>query len=327
MAASLLLLSAADVAALLDPDTCRDAVEAGFRLHAEGQGGDPGVLGVHVPGGGFHIKAAALPLARRYFAAKCNANFPANPARHGLPTIQGLLLLADAERGVPLAVMDSGELTALRTAAATAVAARYSARENAATLTVCGCGRQAAYQLHAVDRVRPLRRIFAWDVDPGAARAFAAAESARGRLVEVAPSLADALAASDMVVTCTTARAPVLLRGDVKPGTFVAAVGADHADKQEIDPALLAASTVVTDLTGQCATIGDLHHAIASGVMREADVYAELGEVVIGKRPGRRSASEIVVFDSTGTALQDVAAAAVVYERALAAGRGTSAQL
>jgi alanine dehydrogenase len=132
---------------------------------------------------------------------------------------------------------------------------------------------------------------------------------------------------SDISVTCTTSRRAILHPGDVRAGSFVAAVGADNPEKQEIEPALLAASTVVVDVLEQCATIGDLHHALDAGVMTRADVHAELGEIVAGRRPGRAADDEIIVFDSTGTALQDVAAAALVYERAVAAGRGARVNL
>ena len=128
-------------------------------------------------------------------------------------------------------------------------------------------------------------------------------------------------------VTCTPARRWFLGRAHVAAGAFVAAVGADNPEKQEIEPALLAASAVVADVLEQCATIGDLHHAIAAGLMRREDVRAELADVVSGRKPGRLSADEIVVFDSTGTALQDVAAAALVYERALASGAGLTVDL
>jgi len=123
-------------------------------------------------------------------------------------------------------------------------------------------------------------------------------------------------------VTCTPARKYFLHKNHVAPGTFVAAVGADNDDKQELDPQLLACSTVVADVLDQCVAIGDLHHAIAEGLMDRNSVHAELGEVVAGRKSGRTSADETTVFDSTGTALQDVAAAAVVYERAVKQGRG-----
>jgi len=183
----------------------------------------PGVLGLHVPDGGFHVKAAGLPLARLYVAVKLNANFPANGPRRGLPTIQGVLVLSDGETGRPLALMDSMEITVLRTGAATAV-------------------------------------------------------------------------------------------------------GADDEYKVEIEPVLMAAGTIVVDSLEQCATIGDLHHALASGVLSPRDVHAVLADVV-GRRPGRTSAGEITIFDSTGVAIEDVAAAAAVYERAIAAGRGLTLDL
>ncbi|HKO67909.1 MAG TPA: ornithine cyclodeaminase family protein, partial [Burkholderiaceae bacterium] len=138
---------------------------------------------------------------------------------------------------------------------------------------------------------------------------------------------ATASRASDIIVTCTSSNTPLLFSGDVSPGAFVAAVGADSEDKQELDAELLSTATVVTDVTEQCATIGDLHHAITARRMSPDRVHAELGEIVAGRKPGRSTADQIIVFDSTGMALQDVAAAAVVYERAARAGRGITVAL
>jgi alanine dehydrogenase len=289
------------------------------------------VLGTHVVDGGFHVKTAGLvgsAGARAYFAAKINANFPGNPARHGLPTIQGAITLHDAADGVLLAVLDSMEITTLRTAAATAVAARALARADARVLTVLGCGIQGRSQLLAMSRVRSLERVFAWDLEAAAAVRYAD-EMAHTLGCEVR-SVADyhtAVQASDVVVTCTPSRRPLLAASDVPPGCFVAAVGADSEDKQELAPDLLARAVVVVDVLEQCARIGDLHHALVSGAMRRDDVHAELADVVSGRRPGRRSATEITIFDSTGTALEDVAAAALVYERAVGAGRGIALRL
>jgi ornithine cyclodeaminase/alanine dehydrogenase-like protein (mu-crystallin family) len=294
-------------------------VENAFRLHAEGRSLSPGVLGIRAAHGGFHIKAAGLDLGRRYFAAKTNANFPDNPRRHGLPAIQGVIVLCDADDGRPLAVMDSIEVTIRRTAAATAVAARYLARPEATAVTICGCGTQGRAQLRALTRVLALQRAFAFDADEAAARTYATAMSAElGIEVKAVATPAAGLAQSDVCVTCTPSRTPFLRREDVRPGTFVAAVGADSSDKQELDPHLMAASVVVTDLLEQCATIGDLHHALEAGAMSRDGVHADLADLVTGKKAGRRSPAEVTIFDSTGTALQDVAAAAVVYEKAVA---------
>ena len=323
-----LLLTQGDVAALLTLDDCIAAVEQAFALQGAGRALGPGVLGLHVPDGGFHIKAAGLPLSRLYVAAKLNANFPGNPVRRGLPAIQGVVALSDGETGQPLALMDSMEITALRTGAATAVAARRLARPDARVATIVGCGRQGRIQLAAVARVRPLERAYAVDTDAAAAARFAEEMSTRLALdVRAARAPAEVAPLSDVCVTCTPARAPLLRREDVPAGAFVAAVGADNEDKLEIEPELMAASTVVVDSLEQCAAIGDLHHALARGALSWADVHATLAEVVAGVRPGRTSPEEITIFDSTGVAIEDVAAAAAVYEKAVRAGRGLTADL
>jgi alanine dehydrogenase len=319
---STLVLTRRDVLALLTLPECIDAVERAFRLHAEGRTLRPGVLGVPAGGGGFHIKAAGLIGDPSYFAAKTNANFPANPCL-GLPTIQGTVLLADASTGAPLAVMDSGSITALRTGAATGVAAKYLARPDTSAATVVGCGVQGEMQLAALAAVLPLEQ--AWVIDADAERAAGLAKRATDALgirVEPAADLAAALRRSDVCVTCTPARRPIVRQADVRAGTFIAAVGADSQGKQELEPALVAAATLVVDLLEQCAEIGELQHALAAGLLTRERVHAELGDVIVGRRPGRTRPDEITIFDSSGTALQDVAAAVVVYEKARAAGRG-----
>ena len=318
--AGTLLLTRRDVAALLDLDDCIAAVEAAFRRRGEGAAAPAGILGFPAEGGGFHIKAAALG---PYFAAKINGNFSRNRELFGLPNIQGLVLLCDGQNGSPLAVLDSIEITIRRTGAATAVAARYLAREDARVATVCGCGNQGRIQLAALARVRRLERAYAFDADAARAGEFASEMSERlGIPVEAVPRPGPAVRASDIAVTCTPSREPFLEREDVLPGTFVAAVGSDSAEKQELDPRILAAGTVVVDSLDQCAEIGELHHALAGGFLTRADVHAELPELAAGTKPGRARRDEITIFDSTGTALQDAAAAAVVYGRALRAGRG-----
>lgn len=272
---------------------------------------------MHAPHGTFHIKAGLLDLGRLYFAAKTNANFPGNVERYGLPTIQGVIALFDAERGTPLAILDSREITSLRTGAATAVAAKYLARTDASIATICGCGVQGRTQLSAVAAVRPLNRVYAIDRDPQEARRFAREMSNELGIDVIATSdLGTASRESAICVTCTPSRRAILGANDVSAGAFVAGVGADNENKQELDPALLARAAVIVDILDQAAVAGDLHHAIAAGVMTRGDVRAELGEVVAGRKPGRVHDDEIIVFDSTGTALQDVAAAVAVYERA-----------
>src|SRR5688572_3882268 len=160
---TVIFLDARAVRDLLSIEECITVVERAFRLHGEGNAPQPGVLGVHADHGTFHIKAGTLDLGRPYFAAKTNANFPGNVERYGLPTIQGVIALFDAERGTPLAILDSREITSLRTGAATAVAAKHLARADASVATICGCGVQGRTQLAGVAAVRALRRVYAVD--------------------------------------------------------------------------------------------------------------------------------------------------------------------
>src|SRR5262245_37095131 len=252
-----LVLSRTEVIDLLPLPACLDAVERAFRFHAEGRTLGPGVLSVHASGGGFHIKAAGLVGERSYFAAKTNANFSENPRRWGLPTIQGTIVLADAANGTPLAVMDSGSVTALRTGAATAVAANLLARPDASRAPLVGCGVQGEVQLAALAAVLPLRRIMLFDIDHARAEALARRVTVKpGVQVEPTRDLRSALRGSDVCVTCTTSRQAFLGASDVAPGTFIAAVGADNPEKQELEPSLCAAETLVFYVTNQFCVFG-----------------------------------------------------------------------
>lgn len=277
-------------------DDCIAAVETAFLHHGWGTLG-AGLLSAHNERGAFHIKTSINP---RYFAAKLNANFPGNAP---LPTIQGVLVLFDAANGTPLAVMDSIELTKQRTAAASAVAAKYLARADSRSMMIYGCGQQAAAQLAAIRRVLPIERVNVCDLDASRANAFAEQHGAQ---------VGEARA--DVIVTCTTSKQPFLR--DIPRGAFVAAVGADNPEKSEIDPQAMKNAVVVADVLEQCASIGDLRAAIAAGVMSKSDARAELGAIIAGHAAGRRRDDEIIIFDSTGAGFQDAAAAAIAYERA-----------
>jgi alanine dehydrogenase len=320
---NMLLLTERDVQHLLSLDECIRAVEHAFRLHGEGKVSPPSVVSIHGTDGSFHIKAGVLKSRRAYFAAKVNGNFPNNHERFGLPTIQGLIVLCDSDNGTPLAVMDSREITSLRTGAATAVASKYLARHDSRVVTICGCGKQGRAQLKAIACLYELRTVFAYDIKDELAGSFARTMANELNLtINTVADLSSAVQQSDICVTSTPSHSALLTQSDVRPGAFIAAIGADNPDKHEIHPNLMAKSKVVCDILEQCAVMGDLHHALESGLMKRSDVHAELGEVVAGTKPGRESNDEIVVFDSTGMALQDVASAAVVYERAVEGGAG-----
>jgi ornithine cyclodeaminase/alanine dehydrogenase len=309
-APEVLLLSADDIRNLLTWADAVSAVEAAFHALGTGAAPTPGILGFHISGGGFHIKAGLSQLEGGYFVTKINANLPANSDR-GLPTIQGVIALFSAVDGRVLALLDSSELTARRTGAATAVAAKYLSRSEANSLTLIGCGVQAYAQIRAVCEVRPIERVFTYDLKQDAAEVMAhRIEHDIDIEAEPVPLARAGTLLSDIIITCTSSRTPVLFLDDVRPGTFVAAVGADNPEKHEIDAPLLRKARVVADLVAQCQTIGDLHHADVSGA-------EELAAFVAGFAEKPASDDEIIVFDSTGIALQDVFAAAHVYEKAL----------
>ena len=326
---STLILTRREIAALMTPAHYRQAVEAGFRAAAEARGSAPAPMHISAPdGGGFHVKAAGFPAdalgsgGRAYVAFKINGNFPDNRARRGLPTIQGALVLCDGEDGRVLALMDSIEITQQRTAAASAVAAARLARPASSRIAVCGCGDQALPHLRALADVLPLTGGFAWDQDLSRAQDLAAAAAEFGLRITAIEDLAEATLQSDVIVTCTTARAPFLGPGQVRAGTFIAAVGADSPDKSELRPALFRGATVVVDVLSQALAMGDLRHAVAAGAFSAAEVHAEQGEVVAGRKAGRIRDDEIILFDSTGAAIQDVASAARIFELATAQGQG-----
>ena len=322
--AATLILARSEVARLAEPADYYEAVAAGFRAYANARTNLPAPMEIGGRDGAFHIKGASMEIdGRRLAAVKVNANFPSNPELRGLPTIQGGILLSDAETGELLAIMDSIEITLRRTAAASAVATDALARKAAETLLICGCGVQGRAHLEAVARLRPFRRVFAYDSDPGKARRFAAEMATAARMpIEATNNVQDAARNSEVIITVTTAASPIPLPSALSPGTFIAAVGADSPAKNEISPSLMARAAVITDVTDQCVAMGDLRAAIAAGAMVRSDVRADLGEVLTGARSGRISDDEVVIFDSTGAAFQDLTTAAMIYGKARAKGAG-----
>jgi ornithine cyclodeaminase/alanine dehydrogenase-like protein (mu-crystallin family) len=323
-----LILKRGEIAGLLSVGECVGVMERAFAAHARGRSLGPAIMHVDAIGGEFHVKGGGIASVEKggsgpaYFALKVNGGFFGNASR-GLPSIRGLIALFDAASGDVLAVMDSRDITAVRTAATTALAIRLLANPDATHATLCGCGGQGRRQLAAILEARPtIRTVRVWSRDTARAREFCQGVEATGVCVAPAEDFVSATRESDVVVTCTPARAAFLTREHVKPGVMIAAVGADSPDKTELEPALTASSRVVADLRGQCAEVGEVHHAIAAGLMRASDVFAELGELAAGMVSAGWAQDRVTIFDSTGTALQDAAAAGLVYERARSRGAG-----
>jgi alanine dehydrogenase len=319
-----MLLTRDDLSSLLAAEDYLEIVESAFLAHAQGNALEPGLMHVDGDGGEFHIKAGGLRLDRPYFALKANGGF-FNNARFDMPPIQGVILLCDAESGYPLALMDSTAITLARTGATTAVAARHLARPDTRAVTICGCGNQGAVQLRYIMQAFPrISRAYAWDLDHEKALNFASTMSMElGIDVQASYTLEAPIGASDICITCTPTHAPFIRKAHLHKGLFIAAVGADSPEKQEIDADALSSARVVVDLVGQCAAVGELHHALDAGLMTTDDVHAELGDILIGRKLGRTSVEEVIIFDATGTALQDTAAAAAAYKRAVDQNAGT----
>ncbi len=313
------ILTRGELSPLLVTRDYIEGVEYAFRQHGESLSFGTAMIHGNTPSDvEFHIKAGGLQWkGKPFFALKANGSSFRNRELRGLPNILGTILLFDAESGYPLAIMDSSELTRQRTAAGTAVALKYLAPAGAQTLLLCGCGVQGRIHLKYLREVLRLERVLAYDIQPEAAQAFARdMEKEFGLPVSAVTDLSEASSRSRVIVTCTPSKTPFLRTVDVRPGTTIAAVGADSPAKQELESSLLCGNKVVVDILRQCAVAGELHHAIEEGLVTEADVHAEIGEIVAGKKSGRESADETIVYDATGTAIQDTAAAILVYEKA-----------
>lgn len=319
----LLYLPAAEVERLAEPAAILAAVRAALEAHGRGETVMPPKIYLDLPQGDLRAMPAYLPGLCAAAIKLINVH-PGNPAR-GLPSVIGLVVLYDPETGAPTALLDGTLLTALRTGAAAAVATDLLARPEAHSLGLFGAGAQAISQVGMCARVRRLDRVLLCDIDE--ARAAARAREIEDRLglrCRVAP--AEEAAACDIVNTATTSTRPFLRRAWVRPGAHVNAVGADAKGKQEVDVDLVAAARVFCDDRRQAAHSGEIQHALAAGRIRLGDV-AEIGEVLAGRRPGRSLPDEITLFDTTGLAIFDVAAAATVVARARAAGAGTEITL
>jgi alanine dehydrogenase len=252
-----------------------------------------------------------------------------NPAQ-GLPLIHALVVVIDAATGKPLAAMEGGYLTALRTGAASGVATDLLARRDARVAAIFGAGIQGRTQLRAICAVRALERVFVFDAIPGQTEKFIA--EMRDQVsadLRVADSPRGAVRDADVICTATTSKQPVFDGNDLKPGAHINAIGAYTPTMQEIDEITLqrAHKIVVDSRVAALAEAGDLIIAIKNGAISEANIYAEIGEIALGKKPGRERDDEITYFKSVGNAVQDASIARAIYDAALKNGAGVEVAL
>ena len=317
-----LLLDPADVRESIEVSEVIDAVEGAFGAYARGDVQMPAKSYIDLPAynGDFRSMPAYVDAGEWDAAAVKWVNVHTdNPAERDLPTVMGTTVYSDPETGFPLALLDGTQLTRLRTGAAAAVATRHLAVEDASTLGLVGAGVQSHTQLSAIAEVRPIDAVVVADTSPEAVAAF---RDRHGDSYEVREGTVAEAAACPIVSTTTPVREPIVTA--VGERTHVNAMGADAAGKQELDPAVLADAKLVIDDYEQCVHSGEIQVAWSEGLLTDEDIHAELGDVVVGAATGRTPDDGVTVFDSTGLAIQDVAAAHAVYERARAEGTGSS---
>jgi len=314
----LLWLSESDVRSLL---TVRDAiplVEDAFASVARGEARMPPKIYLDFKefGGDLRAMPAYLPKSaagKPFAGVKVVTVHPGNPAK-GLPTVSAVFVLNDPETGLPLALMGAGALTDIRTGAAGGVAAKHMARKDSRVVGLVGCGRQAVTQLQALLALFSVDAVKVAGKTREDAERFCRETSAIiGKSVKMTPCDVREACEADIVVTTTPARAPVVMDGWVRPGTHITAVGADAPGKQEIESSLLARALVIVDKKEQAVHSGEVNVPLATGALKPEGIAGELGNVILGKLPGRTSPEEITLFDSTGLAVQDVAVGAWVY--------------
>lgn len=312
-----LWLSQDDVRALLDMDMAISAVEGAFREYALGGAQMPPKTYLYFDEGDLRVMPAHLGAIA---STKIVNVHPAN-RRLGLPTVMAMLVVNSPETGEPLCVMDATYITDVRTGAAGGVAAKYMAPRDSEVVGIFGAGAQARTQLLALSRVLHVEKVLITCPHEGCADRFIAE---MGETLDLSIEFAEPerVCESDVLVTATPSRTPIVKNEWVEDGVHINAIGADAKGKQELDPDILKRARIIVDDLTQAMHSGEVNVPLSRGIITEEDIAGTIGEVVAGTLAGRTSDDEITVFDSTGLAIQDAACASVVYQRAREEGIG-----
>ncbi len=325
----MLLINRTELEKALPMTTVIEAIEEGFREHQRGRSLTPPRMHVELePVEGVYLLMPSYLENGSLFGTKLLSVYPRNRQRQK-PTINSVYILNDAVDGTFLAMMDGIFLTGVRTGAASAVAAKYLAREDASVHGIIGCGGQALYQAEAIAAVRPIEKLLFCDHKKESAEALAREAAARFSIPARALDTPAAVACrADILTTVTTSSTPVVKLSDLKPGCHVNAVGAFKPTMQEIDGDIVQEALVVVDSYEGCLReAGDLIIPIERGEYRRENIHAELGEILLGEKYGRSSNAQITLFKSVGVAFEDLSAARLAYRAATREGLGTSLSL
>ena len=309
------ILSKSQVADLVSLKKAIEVVEDAFTAYQEGQTLIPPVVNLDIEKchGEVHIKTAFIE-SMDTFAVKMASGFYDNPKIYGLPTGSGILVLSSGKTGRPLAIMDSAYITFLRTGASGALGIKYLAPTQVDRAAIIGAGINARWQLRGLMHFRAVREVRVFDIVRDSAAKFALEMSSElGLPISVAETASQAVEKVQVIVTCTPSRAPIIMKDWVRPGTHINAIGADMKGKQELDERLFETAKVVVDHIGQGPVFGECEMAVLHGILDVKRIYAEIGQLTSGKKPGRTSAEEVTIYDATGVAIQDVAVATLAY--------------
>lgn len=325
-----LILSQADIRALLPMATCMDLVASGLRRLARGEVQNPLRSAMRIEGrdGLLGMMPGAVLSEPEALGMKVLAVFPKN---HGteLDAHQGLVLLFDPERGAPAAILDAAEVTAIRTGAASGVATRLLANEDAGDLGILGSGVQARTHLAAMLEARPVRRVRVYSPTPSRREAFAETEGARhGITVEAVGSAEEAVRGADLICTTTSSDTPVLEGAWISPGAHVNAAGSSVKNARELDTAAVQRSRLFVDRRESAVNeAGDYLLPLAEGAIDENHIQGEIGDLLLGKDPGRGTPDEVTLFKSLGLAVEDLVTARWLLDQARATGRGVEVEI
>ncbi len=315
---NVLWLADSDVRSLLSMDDAIACVEEAFREHGLGNAQMPPKIYLYFEKG--DLRAMPAYLTKQGIAGVKIVNVHPNNPSIGLPTVMAMLILNNPETGVPLAIMDATYLTDMRTGAGGGVAAKYLSRADSKVLGLVGAGRQARTQLLAISQARELELVKVASKSPEASHGFKK-EMSRAVGCDIDVVGVNEACDCDILATTTPVREPIIKNEWIKDGTHINAIGADAPGKEELDPRILMRAKIVVDDMKQAVHSGEVNVPLSKKLIREEDIYCELGKVVLGEC-GRESGDEITIFDSTGLAIQDAAVGKRVYEKAKKQGLG-----
>lgn len=299
------------------------AIEDAFRSLGQGGAQMPPKIYIHLDkySGDFRAMPAYLEGPDKCALKWVNVH-PLNKKR-GLPSVMGIIILSDPKNGFPLCIMDGTYVTNFRTGAAGGVAAKYLARKNSETVSLVGCGAQAETQLMALKELFKIKEIKVWGHEKRLIKDFIERTRRMKLRMYPADTVRECVKNSDIIVTTTPSRKPLIKHGWLKKGAHINAIGADAPGKEELDPKILKHSKIVVDSLSQAAHSGEINVPLKKGIISKRNIYSDIGQIVSGKKPGRTNDKETTIFDSTGLAIQDVAMSSLIYKKAVRRHKGT----